>query len=207
MISATVAFALTCCAYDWDIPEGTLDGEVKDAAIADGRIPDATPDGAIDAAREDAGSDAAIVESCVSSDQCPKGESCDWADDGCGSGREVGRCVSSSTCDDDAGDAVCACNGSVYPSACAARHDGQDVSLNGSCATPTSTWRCGYAFCHNTAFCITRGEVDAGSASYMCSELGGCVLGCSCPGPKATCDGGTCTSGLLSSAVTVTCAE
>ena len=187
--------SLTRCNYDWDYPPTDNVDAFSFDALADVSANDAP----IDAPISDAGHEASrpIVPadaSCTAAVQCELGMYCDYGDNGCGAEQEAGVCTSAAQCGEgDASLPVCACSGAVYPSTCAARRDGQDVSLANTCTEPASSIRCGYAFCPNTSFCIEHLGSDGGNPTFECAPLGGCVLGCLlCSVTTDACDGGVC---------------
>jgi hypothetical protein len=208
-ISSLLVISLTRCAYDWDIPSTTsaLDGDDGSTGSSEAGT-DAATDGnsSRDAHEGDAGSDSdaavdanlPIVEldaSCSPSVRCTAGSYCHYADQECGGGDKTGVCVSNQGCTvtSPGATSVCSCSGAVYPSVCAARNDGQDISASANCSAPSSNFQCGYAFCPTTDFCIAKEPTDGGANSYSCESMNSCVLGCGCAAPtaaKAACDGG-----------------
>jgi len=208
-LSFGLIFALAKCSYDWNVPDpGELSQNGNDASSASDsktvldQSSDATAPSDADA---DAGDSSlpivALDASCSQDVQCAEGSFCKYADEGCGSVQATGVCTMSAGCDGDGGAEVCACNGQVYPSQCAARKDGQDISLSGSCTAPSNAFRCGYAFCQTSEFCVDHTYADAGSA-YSCASFDGCILGCGCAATKSACDAGACTGLLVGYEVT-----
>jgi hypothetical protein len=229
-ISSVLVISLVRCSYDWDVPStssaldvgdaSTSSSEAGDDAASDGNASrDAKSGDAESTADADAESTAdadaslpivPLDASCSPSVRCASGSYCLYADQACGTGDKTGTCVSNQGCSvtSPGATSVCSCSGAVYPSACAARNDGQDISASATCSAPANNFQCGYAFCSTADFCVAKDPTDGGANSYSCESMNGCILGCSCAAPAAatTACGGTCAGALLNLAYTeVTC--
>lgn len=230
-ISSLLVISLTRCAYDWDLPSTTsaLDGDDGSTTTSEAGS-DAAGDAnaSHDASQGDAGvevdakadADAAfdanlpIVDvdaSCSPSVRCESGSYCRYADQNCGAGNPTGVCTSNQGCaiTSPGATSVCSCSGAVYPSACAARDDGQDISASAMCSAPANNFQCGYAFCPNVDFCIANEPTDGGASNFACNSFNGCLVptcGCTAPTTVQTACGGSCSDALLDiGQVEVTC--
>jgi hypothetical protein len=112
---------------------------------------------------------------------CNSVQYCDYADDTCGGDDGTGTCVDKPEECPDVDDPVCACDGKVYPNACAAAAAGADLSLLGACPAPPGTFACGSGFCDQADdYCLVQmpGDPDP----YTCEKLPP-----NCNNPGATC--------------------
>lgn len=215
-ISSVLAIALVHCSYDWDVPSTSSAIDDDDAETTSSEA-GTDANAARDAFASDVGSEAAVDASlpivdvdasCSPSVRCASGSYCFYADQMCGTGDKSGVCTSNQGCaiTSPGATSVCSCSGAVYPSACAARSDGQDVSATTTCSAPVNNFQCGYAFCPQTDFCIDYAGKDGGASSYACQTMGGCIGGCLCSQTKICGDAGTCSGAILDlSAIEVTC--
>ena len=113
---------------------------------------------------------------------CAVGQYCTWPDDSCGTTRTAGTCKATpQSC--PGSPSACGCDGTTYPSACAAAQGGVDVSTNQSCTPPPGTFACG------PLFCATQGGIceeirdlsNSVTPSWSCvAPPAGCTTGCGC---------------------------
>jgi hypothetical protein len=77
---------------------------------------------------------------------------------------------------------VCGCNGQVYPNACYAYRDGQDLGA-GACApsvTPSGYIPCGPQYCDPASTYCAISHGDVGDTSWNCVSL---PIACEAPAP------------------------
>jgi hypothetical protein len=104
---------------------------------------------------------------------CLSTEYCDFPADKCSLADETGSCTLRPTSCPDVNMPTCACDGTVYPSACAAAQAGVDLSLNGTCTPPTGKFACGSGFCEAGVSYCERDISDVGGipTTYQCKSL------------------------------------
>ncbi|MCC6668246.1 MAG: hypothetical protein IT375_31165 [Polyangiaceae bacterium] len=132
-----------------------------------------------------------------SGETCTAQEFCDWQYDYCHGkpGYYSGACVSRNTgC---SATPVCACDGQVYPTACAAHAAGYDLSGadpgKHSCSgayTPAGTFPCGPWYCDAAKSYCYHGLGDMSDRKSECRDLPaacGGVASCDCLPPLGEC--------------------
>jgi hypothetical protein len=137
--------------------------------------------------------------------KCPDGEYCDFPLNNCGLTDQTGSCKTMpAVCPLIVGAPVCACDGKVHTSTCAAAMAGFDLNASGNCPVASGFFACGYAQCDlATQYCVH--EHNAGAAdSYACVHLpAGCsTVSCTCLAGEHC--GNACT-GNASAGLTLTC--
>jgi len=125
----------------------------------------------------------------ITGDSCQNGEYCDFGDDSCGASGVLGTCRPHRWgCE---ALPTCACDGTVYTSACVASALDQDVSASGGCELPAGTFACGYTFCAIGQQYCQRAFPDgagggppssdsSGPYSYSCGSLPAGCAACDC---------------------------
>ena len=139
---------------------------------------------------------------------CLSTEYCDFPADACSLADESGSCTLRPTGCPDVNMPTCACDGTVYPSACAAAAAGVDLSLNGTCTPPTGKFACGSGFCDTGISYCERDVSDVGGVptTYQCKPLPpscGLPATCSCLA-NVTC-GSMCAPSNDGAGLVVTC--
>ena len=191
------AFAVVC----WVPGCGDSGGQTADAPPG---TPDSPP-GTIDASP-----DAPIGAVCggKSGTTCSATQYCDFPDNGCGFADGTGVCVDRPTaCPDPIFQATCACDGTVYGSACDAYLAGADLNEYGTCPLADGAFACGYLQCDKLGqYCqhTVPGVPDA-EDSWECVTMPACptqwpTCGCLAGEPC----GSDCT-GDFNTGLTLTC--
>src|SRR5262245_54968838 len=135
--------------------------------------------------------------SCASAASCGPGELCDYEPGLCGKGKRPGTCRPRPRACPERYDPVCACDGQVYPSACAAAAAGVDLEVNGGCGRRIPDWIIsGGHYCDaRTSYCeIVLSDVRELPTDYTCKPLpagcaptGGAAPSCRCLPPATRC--------------------
>lgn len=139
----------------------------------------APPDAALDASA-----------GCHDGAGCLADQFCELTPHLCGKGKKAGTCRPKPLTCDGARAPVCACDGKVYDSACAAHAAGVDLNVNGGCKEPVADWlACGAHYCDaRTSYCeIFLSDVFDLPTDYFCRPLpascapgDGASRGCEC---------------------------
>lgn len=115
--------------------------------------------------------------------QCLSTEYCDFSADTCSFADQTGTCTLRPVGCPDIYSPVCACDGTVYASACDAASMGVDVNNGGACTPPDGKFPCGSGFCDiGLSYC----EVDTSDVGGVPNTYGCKPLPPSCGNP-ATC--------------------
>lgn len=167
--------AVADCGYDWTVvPSDDPDG-------VDTKTPDNNTSGST------SGKVPGKLATCTSSTDCGAGQYCAFADHKCGLGAKEGECdvlSSKEKCAGEASESVCGCNGSIFPSRCAAQTLGD---IGEGCTTPADAFPCGFLFCNTKLqFCLET--TRDGLADYQCVNWQCTAHDCTCPEVKCTCD-------------------
>ncbi len=112
---------------------------------------------------------------CGGGSVCTDVQYCDWQSNQCGGGvLATGACKARPDVCPAVVDRVCACDGQIHSSPCAAAAVGQDIDESGSgCKPPAGTFACGPRFCtQGTQYCeaMIGGAVGL-PGSYGCHML------------------------------------
>jgi hypothetical protein len=115
---------------------------------------------------------------CASLLPCPAGSYCKVADLTCGEENRYGSCQAAPAgCGKAEEVAACGCNGVAYPSACAARAAGVDLSIAKECAGAPNKLRCGPLYCEGNTHACTKTIRVSGSTEYACVPIpAGCAM-------------------------------
>lgn len=134
---------------------------------------------------------------CQAGADCLESEYCHFADYACGLGEPSGQCVARPIECSHNPAVVCSCDGSVTLADCP-ELGGNDISVNGNCATPAGKFPCGYAFCVDGSEYCQRHELTGAAPDtfYGCVPLPeGCSADDSCACVSTApypCGDGTC---------------
>ena len=136
---------------------------------------------------------------CTTINGCPATDFCDFPSNQC-AGTDTGTCVPRPQDCPVSTVKVCACNGNVYDSECAAHAAGVDITNRGTCAPPTGSFSCGPVFCiHGAQYCEKMvGGAVTNPGSYGCPSLpAGCngTATCACVTASSQCGNCTTSSG------------
>ncbi|MCA9661110.1 MAG: hypothetical protein KC486_22405 [Myxococcales bacterium] len=123
-------------------------------------------------------------EPCSLALPCAAGLFCDYADDRCGQGEELGLCAPPPIeCDDLSDTRYCGCDGAVHLTPCDVMDAGLDVSALGQCEPPEGAFACAGSpeICGEGQACM-HAVSDGGVLTIACTTAGldGCGLDCGC---------------------------
>ena len=124
-------------------PELDAPAPMADAANPSIDAPPATVDA------NPGGADATPISSCggIIGNDCGSGAYCDFRDNRCGGGENIGSCERRPDLCQPVSTPVCGCDRMVYENECEASLAGTDIDSLGTCDTPANTFGCGQRYC------------------------------------------------------------
>jgi hypothetical protein len=146
--------------------------------------------------------------------QCAATEYCDYPDNDCGIGDQIGICrTRPQVCPLSATGApalvampTCACNGMVYGGECDAYRAGADLDAQGGCDLPAGEFACGYLQCLIGKQYCRRQPHTTGPETFACLALPAACSGtpgCACLASEPC---GTSCTGSSGAGMTLACA-
>lgn len=122
---------------------------------------------------------------------CGATEYCDYPDNGCGFGDQLGTCqprpdvcpVNASATPAIVAMQTCACDGKLYGNDCDAARAGFDVDARGACNVPAGNFACGDTQCIIATQYCRRQPHSSGADTFSCAPLPGACSsspGCAC---------------------------
>jgi hypothetical protein len=133
-------------------------------------------DGAIDGTKPPSGLCGGLIPV-----ECKPTEYCDYADNSCGIADAPGICKRRPDACPLVDRPVCGCDGQIHSSDCIAFSDGFDLSANGGCSLPATSFACGYAVCElSTQYCRRDVKATDDADVYQCVNLPQACTSCPC---------------------------
>jgi hypothetical protein len=157
-----LCLAAACGGSDEHVPPGD-DTPEHDAAVHDASLIDGGGTGAICGG--------------IAGTACADTHWCDWDDNSCGGSDGTGTCQPRPDTCKPLEEPVCGCDGTVYPTDCAAQMAGQDVADAGGCTPAAGEFACGHLFCTAADDYCRRSVSDVAGIpdDWACIALpGGC---------------------------------
>jgi hypothetical protein len=145
--------------------------------------------------------------------QCDATEYCDYPDNDCGAGDQVGICkprpracpLSATGAPALVAMPTCACDGKVYGGECDAFSAGTDLNAQGGCDVPAGQFACGYKLCLLGRQYCRRQPHMAGPETFSCVPVPAACSGnqdCGCLAAEPC---GTACTGSSAAGMTLAC--